>query len=224
MLPKKIQNCVHLRHLRYNKYETDFYFNKKTETFFAQVPPAETLRAPSVEELERLVRKHHEEYLVPGQWLKKIYVVVTGSQGEDGGSLFYGHQNYGKSRSLNVAFTIFEERDGGCPPGTRLGRAWDPDPDPRWEDDRDRVYGQDCKDALERTPRTRRMALRSRFWNGPRSGRTPSATSRRPWPSCSPRLGVVVKKPELVAGLAQGPPRIWEGLMPIQFWWREGHL
>jgi hypothetical protein len=204
MLPKKIQNCVHLRHLRYNKYETDFYFNKKTETFFAQVPPAETLRAPSVEELERLVRKHHEEYLVPGQWLKKIYVVVTGSQGEDGGSLFYGHQNYGKSRSLNVAFTIFEERDGGCPPGTRLGRAWDPDPDPRWEDDRDRVYGQDCKDALERTPQDEEAGTEIVVLEWTQERENALLEIQRAMAQLQSRLGELVKRPELIAGAPMG--------------------
>lgn len=202
MKPKKVQDCVHLRHLRYTKYETDFYFDKKSETFFAKVPPDERIRAPSVEELEKLVRAHHETYLVPGQWIKKIYVVVTGSQGDTGGGLFYGMQNgQGQSRDLNVSFTLFEERDSGCPPGTRMGRQWNPDPHPMWDDHPNRVYGQDIKDALEGKPEEG-QSISVLDWTQEREDAL--LEIQKAMAQLQTRLGELVKRPELIAGAKMG--------------------
>lgn len=199
-MASKINGAVHVRTLRFTKYETDIYFNKKAETFFAVVPPDERLDAKSVDELALAVRKHHDAYVVPGKWVRKIYVVVTGSRGEDGGGLLYGRQDYSTSQNLNVTFTLFEERDGGCPPGTRMARAWDPDPDERFANDRSRIYGQDITHNLERGPDDEGIAVILEWSQG---AEDTLREVQKAMAQLQGRLADLVKSPELASGNIQ---------------------
>lgn len=205
MTHKKINGCVHLRHLRYMKFETDIYFHKAREIFFAEIPPSGRREAKSSDELEVLLREYHEQYLVPGRWVRKIYVVVTGNQEDTGGGLFHGAQNgQGQSRNLNVAFTLFEERDGGCPPGTRMGRVWDPDPDPRWEDDRRRIYGEDFSRMIERTDRDEEDGTQAEILDWTQEREDALRQIHEAMAQLQQRLGELVKRPELIAGTPMG--------------------